>query len=328
MVQSTGVFMKSFALILASLITILPAHAAGDGRVDIWPSIPFIRGADLCQFRDAYGQSRTEYMQKMVRNASDLMQGGATGAEALQMLVTFDQMYDKNVALATRAQYLDVTLENTLKGYMDQYYRNLTPRAKKISFTHVNSLREIVETAKRGQRIGYFDDEQLERLDFVAYGSYALAPNCKGNIQVTVTLVGKDGQTFTYLGQGQPSVVMSQIASQIFTQFQRTQFPSNVRVGNRIVELVGGFNGSVDTATSPTMAEQACATLDARLPNQMEYELLDGYGDWSGGVSLGEGQIVWAMANNKVYHPGLRNPTPVRAPWEVNARTFKYYCVR
>ena len=318
--------MKTVLGLLALLLS--TSLLANDGRVDIWPSIPFIRGADLCKFHDAYGQTRNEYMQTMVRNASDLMQAGAYGSEALDMLVAFDSLYDKNQALATRGQYLDVTLENTLKGYIDQYYRDLNPRVKRLSFKHVNYLKKIVDAAKRGQRIGYFNAEQLEKLDYIAYGSYALAPECRGNVQVTVTLVGRDGQTFTYIGNGKPSVVMSQIASEMFTQFQRTSFPTTLRVGNRSIELIGGFNGSVDQARTPQQAEQACQTLGARLPNQFEYEMVSGYGDWSGGVSLGEGKVVWAMSGGKVYHPGLMNPSPVRSQWEVNAKIFSYYCVR
>lgn len=318
--------MKTILGLLSLLLS--TALFANDGRVDIWPSIPFIRGADLCKFQDAYGQTRNEYMQTMVRNASDLMQAGAYGSEALEMLVAFDSLYDKNQALATRGQYLDVTLENTLKGYIDQYYRDLSPRVKKLSFKHVNDLKKIVDAAKRGQRIGYFNDQQLEKLDYIAYGSYALAPECRGNVQVTVTLVGRDGQTFTYIGEGKPSVVMSQIASEMFTQFQRTNFPTTLRVGTRTIELIGGFNGSVDQARTPRQAEQACQTLGGRLPNQFEYEMISGYGDWSGGVSLGNGRTVWAMSGNKVYHPGLMNPTPVRSVSQVNAKIFSYYCVR
>ena len=267
-------------------------------------------------------------MQTMVRNASDLMHAGAYGFEALQMLVAFDSLYDKNQALATRGQYLDVTLENTLKGYIDQYYRNINPRVKKLSFKHVNDLKKIVDAAKKGQRIGSLSDEQLEKLDYIAYGSYALAPECRGKVQVTVTLVGRDGQTFTYIGKGKPSVVMSKIASQMFTQFQRTNFPTTLIIGSRAIEIIGGFNGSVDQARTPRQAEQACQILGGRLPSQYEYEMISGYGDWSGGVSLGNGRTVWAMTNNQVYHPGLMNPSPVRSQWEVNAKIFSYYCVR
>lgn len=297
-----------------------------DGRIDIWPSIPFVRGADLCKYADAYGKTRSEYMTEMVTHAENLMYAGAKGEEALQLLTTFNALYDRNQAIATRYKYMDVTLESTFKAFMDSYYRDLRPRIKKLSFTHVNDIVSIVRAANRGQRDGYLDNRILDKLDFIAYGTYALAPNCRGDIQVTLHLIGRDGSSESFEATGQPSTVMSQIASEIFTLYQRTSFPTVVRVGNRHIELIGGFNGSVDVATSPQLAERACETLGGRLPNQMELELLDGYGDWSGGVSIND--KVWAMPNGYVYHPRLRNPTPVRRPFEVNETSFLYYCIR
>lgn len=313
---------------LLFLLCLPPVHAQSraDQRIDIWPSIPFIRGADLCNYRDAYGQTRSEYMQQMVGHARNLMSAGAYGSEALEMLVGFNQLYDRNQAIATRGQYLDVTLESTLKGYLDQYYRDLRPLEKKISFTHVGDILSVVRAAMNGQRDGSLTYEQLDRLDYIAYGTYALAPNCRGDIQVTLHLIGKDGASESFIGRGRPEIVMSQIASELFTRFQRTQFPSTVRIGNRMLTLVGGLNGSVDRVHSPRLAQQACETLDARLPNQTELELLDARGDWSGGVSLNN--ETWAMPNGKIYAPYLRNPTPVRDPWQVNAKVFLYYCVR
>lgn len=301
---------------------VLPA----DNRVDIWPSIPFIRGADLCQYRDAYGQTRSESMQKMVRLAKDLMSAGAYGSEAFEMLIGFNELYERNQALATRGQYLDVTLESTLKSYLDKFYRDIRPLEKKMSFTHVNDILSVVRAAMNGQRDGNLSDEQLERLDYIAYGTYTLAPNCRGDIQVTIHLIGKDGVSESFLAHGRPETVMSQIASDLFTKFQRTQFPSTIRVGRTNLTLVGALNGSVDKTHSPQLAVQACDMLDARLPNQLELELLDARGDWSGGVSLND--KTWAMPNGKIYAPYLRNPTPVRNPWEVNAKEFYYYCVR
>lgn len=319
---------KTLFLGLALLLSItqVKANLNAASRIDIWPSIPFIRGADLCSYRDAYGQTRSEYMHQMVGLAKDLMSYGAYGSEALDMLVGFNQLYERNQAYATRGQYLDVTLESTLKSYIDQYYRDLRPLEKKLSFTHVGDIMSVVRSAMAGQRDGSLTSEQLNRLDYIAYGTYALAPNCRGDIQVTLHLIGKDGVSESFIGQGRPEVVMSQIASELFTRFQRTQFPSTTRIGNRQLTLVGGLNGSVDRVHSPRLAEQACETLDARLPNQMELELLDARGDWSGGVSLNN--ETWAMPNGKIYAPYLRNPTPVRDPWQVNAKVFLYYCVR
>ena len=297
-----------------------------DGRVDIWPSIPFIKGADLCNYADAYGQTRSEYMGSMVGHAERLLYSGATGAEALKLLVSFNSLYDRNQAIATQHQYLDVTLESTFKAFFDQYYRDLKPKIKRVSFTHVADIQSIVNAARNGQRAGVLTQAMLAKLDFIAYGTYAYAPSCRGDILVTLHLVGRDGKTENFQAQGKPATVMSKIASEIFELYQRTSFPNTARIGNRQVQLIGALNGTVDQASSPELAQMACETLGGRLPNQLEIELLDAYGDWNGGVSLGD--KVWAMPNGKVYHPGLRNPTPVRDPWEVNEKSFYYYCVK
>lgn len=297
-----------------------------DGRVDIWPTIPFVRGADLCAYQDAYGQTRQQYISSMVGSAKSLIEAGAKGKEALELLVNFSNMYDHNQALAVKHQYLDVTLESTLKAYLSSYYRDLRPKTTKVSFSHVNDIVSIVNAAKNGQRDGWLDQKILDKLDYIAYGTYALAPNCAGDIQVTLHMIGRNGLTESYIATGRPEFVMSTIASEIFTQFQRTQFPSKIKIGNKMLTLVGGLNGSVDRVQDPLFAIEACATLDARLPTHMELEMLNSYGDWSGGVSVND--ETWALPDGKVFAARLRNPSPVREKWEVNAEEFLYYCVR
>jgi hypothetical protein len=315
-------------IILTSLFLSLGAVAAStpqDGRVDIWPHIPFIRGADLCRMSDAYGQTRSQYMDGMMKRAQDLMMFGARPQEAMAILVEMNSLYDRNQELALKNNYLDVTLEASLKSYLDGYYRDLAPKTKNISFQHLNDIVSTIRSNQRGQRSTVLSDKSLSKLDYFAFGTYALAPSCKGEVQVTLHLIGRDGSSESFIGTGAPQVVMSQIASQIFSKFQGTKFPSTIRVGAKMLTLVGGLNGSVDKVTSPELAVEACATLDARLPTRSELELLDSYGDWSGGVSLVE--KAWAMPNGKIYHPLLR-PSPVRNTWEVNDKTFLYYCVK
>lgn len=314
--------MSVFWASLSFASTPLPA----DGRFDIWPTIPFIRGADLCAYKDAYGQTRAEFMNSMVRSAEKILAQGATGYEALDLLVTFSSMYDRNQEMAVRYQYLDVTLESSFKAYLDQFYRELSPRTKKISFQYVNDIVNIVNAAKAGQRDGYLDEALIAKLDYIAYGTYALAPDCRGDIQVTLHLIGRDGTSESFIASGKPEYVMSKVAADLFTAFQRTQFPSQLRVGAKTLTLIGGLNGSVDRVADPRLAEEACATLDARLPTASELDLINSYGDWSGGVSLND--KVWALEGNKVFAPTLRNPTPVREKWEVNAEEFLYYCVK
>ncbi len=311
--------------LLVALLTLLTLPEAFATRAYIWPSIPFIRGADLCSFHNAYSQTKREYMAGMVRQAQDLMAYGAYGMEALHMLKEFDSLYNKNQALASYQNY-GVTLESSLKAFVDGYHRDLRPREKKISFRHLSSLQSIVTSLRSGLPAPTFNEGMMKELDYIAYGTYSLAPNCRGNLQVTLHLIGRSGMTTSYTGTGHPSTVMSIIASQLYSDFQRTKFPSTLRIGHSEITLIGALNGSVDEVNDLPTAQLACETLGGRLPRAQELELISAYGDWSGGVSIGN--AVWALPGGKVFHPGLRNPSPVRNPWEVNAKTYKYYCVR
>lgn len=319
--------MKLKALLLLLLVSTPSLTVAK--TANIWASIPFIRGADLCQYNQAYSQTRSEYMHDMTGMASELMQSGAKGSEALDMLVKFDSLYDKNLRLAMQYKYMDVTLENTLKSYLDSYYRTNPVRERKVHFRQLNDIRSITRAINNGQRIGNIPADSYSIVDYIAYGSYSLAPNCNGNIQVTVSLVGEDGLTKNYSGIGKPSVVMSQIASSIFTEFERTQFPSTLNINGRKLTLIGTSNGSIGETFNPQDAKRTCKYMGGRLPNAIELEMISSYGDWNGGVSIG--QAVWAIDQGyelMVYHPGLRNPTPVRRASEVNNTNFKFYCIK
>ncbi len=313
-------FFLSVVLFLSSLSAI--ADITPPNRTNIWPTIPFVRGADLCRYKDAYGQTRSQYMSQMTHLASQLMYMGSSPREAWNLLYNFNNLYDRNLDLATQNQYLDVTLESTLKAFISGYYRDLRPRTQNISFTRNSDLLNSVKSGTAGT----IDNVQLAQIDYFARGTYSFAPNCTGDILVTLTLTGRNGEEISYQGQAAPSVVMSRIAARLFEDFQRTRFPSTIKVGSKNLTLIGGLNGSVDVAVSPAVAKRSCETLGARLPNDQELEILNGYGDWSGGVGLGE--AVWALPTGKVYAPLLRNPSPIRDVSEVNATEFKYYCVR
>ncbi|WP_372655344.1 hypothetical protein [Halobacteriovorax sp.] len=319
--------MKLKALLLLLLVSTPSLTVAK--TANIWASIPFIRGADLCQYSQAYSQTRSEYMHDMTNMASQLMEFGAKGSEALEMLEKFDSLYDKNLRLAMQYKYMDVTLENTLKSYLDSYYRSQPVKDRKVYFRQLNDIRSITRAINNGQRIGHIPADSYSVVDYIGYGSYALAPNCNGNIQVTITLVSKDGMTKNYSGLGKPAIVMSQIASKIFTEFERTQFPSTLNVNGRKLTLLGTSNGSIGETFSPRDASRTCRYMGGRLPNSFELERISSYGDWNGGVSIGS--AIWAIDQGStpmVYHPGLRNPSPVRSASEVGNKKLKFYCVK
>lgn len=311
----------TITLFLGALLTFNSTPLmASDTTANIWPQIPFTRTVDLCRYQNAYGTSRTQYVSEMVSLAQELMMMGSFGYEAQELLQAFESHYYQNQALASRGNHFDKLFESTFVSYIDGYYRELKPRVKKINFRALTALEQ------RNQPDQSVFESLIGKLDYIAHGSYALAPNCNGNVQVTLTLIGRDGIQESFVGTGRPEYVMSVIASEVFTRFQRTSFPTTIQMGSRELTLVGGLNGSVDRALTPELAEQACQALGARLPNQFELEMSHSYGDWSGGVGLGT--QVWAMPDGMVYHPQLQNPSPVRQRWEVNAESFLYYCVR
>lgn len=306
--------LKSFLLWLVLVFSAFAAQAIPQKeQIGIWPTIPFVRGADLCTYKDAYDTTRTGYMNKMVGIAKQLMYSGARGKEAVAMLMDFNYLYDQNIAMANQYRYMEVTLESTLKSYVSDYYRNLRPRVQRFSFTRTNDVN---------------DPNLAEKLDYIGHGSYSFAPNCQGDILVTVHLVGRDGEEISYMGQGAPAVVMSQIASRMFEDFQRTKFPTTLKIGKKTLTLLGAMNGSVEKTFSVKNASRACETLGGRLPSGDELEMIDSYGDWNGGVSIND--AIWALSGGYVYAPHLRNPSPIRSESEVNARDegFSYYCVQ
>jgi hypothetical protein len=302
------------------------ASLPADGHYDIWPTIPFLRGADLCKYKDAYGETRTEYMQKMVALAKDLLkEAKVNGQDALQMLTAFNTMYDKNQEMAMKSGSMDATLESTLKSYLDQLYREVSPRVKKMSFTNVNDLLSLVKVASGGGRDGYLTKKMLSGLDYIAYGTYSLAPNCRGDIQVNIHMVGKKGILESFVATGTPDTVMMNIAKQMFVKFQKTEFPADVKIGKNTLTIVGGLNGAVDMANSPELAQSFCESQDARLPTKFEMEVIDGYGDWSGGVSFSNETFV--LPDGKIYVSRFKS-FPVRHLDEVNEKEFSYYCVK
>lgn len=319
--------LMNLALLIAAVsLSIVPTKSFADtklpegGVADIWSNIAFVQGADICRFEDAYNKTRDEFVSSMVTKAQTLMNSNMKGFEAIQALITFNNMYDQIQRSAVADNNFPVTLEANLKAFLDRYYRDIHPRVKRLNFLNTNVSQTPIDNSKVSAI--------LANLDFVAYGTYAFAPGCRGDLQVTLHLIGKDGREESFEAIGPIATVMSQIASELFTAFQRTQFPSEIKIGKNKLTIVGGLNGYVDKATSLKNAELACSTLDARLPNATELELINTYGDWSGGVSLGHS--VWALPGGKVYAPdlGSQYSSPIRNPNEVNDSQYNYICVQ
>lgn len=322
-----GVTMKIMHLTLLFTITFtttLVNAKSGNTIKQFWPNIPFnIQGANLCEFRSAFSQTRSGYMREMVNNAERLLLAGDT--EPLKTLQAFNEMYEKNLVYAKRG--VGVLLESTFKSYIESYYRKNRPSTRYINFKFPNSLHQALNRASRGEQISFNEQNSHLELDLMAYGTYSISPNCNGNVVVTLNVVEKDLTNTSFTATGRPSTVMSQIASRVFEKYQRTQFPSTIRIKNRKLQILGGLNTQIDSTPILSEARYFCESMDARLPTAQEYKYIDSYGSWSGGVSLGTN--AWALKHNYVFYlPFVKNGSAAVPASRIDHRRYHYLCVR
>jgi hypothetical protein len=311
---------------VAALLAVLVPAQAQTAAPALWPSIPFIRGADLCQYQDAYSRSRSSLMREMSAQVKELVFLGATPEEALVPLVVIDGLITKNRTLAAGGPGWDVTLEAAIKSSLDQMMREASPRVRRIGFYNPGSLVDLLNNLREQRQRGALDTRMLSRISGVAWGTYSFAPSCRGDILLTVHVELRSGETFSFSGSGLPETAAHMVANRMFTAFQTTRFPSDVLLGSKRLTLVGTPAGPVTHTPTPADAEHACASMSARLPTAEEYEQLSMLGDWSGGVSLKHD--IWALPGGKVLAPDLRNPSPVRSADEVRGQDLHFYCVR
>jgi hypothetical protein len=318
------------AIVALSTMGMLNAQAqlqAQPQSVYIWPQIPFVRGKDLCQYHDAYGQTKSEQMATITNTIRNLLREGVDPRSLATLLTAMDGQINLQRAVAGSSPGMDVMLSGTLKASLDKVYRERNPQIRKFLFFNTKPLNELLREMRSPQAQVDWDPKFIKSLSGVAYGTYSYAPSCKGDLLVTVHVDLSCGNTYHFQALGFPEQVMQSIGLQIFETFQQTQFPSKLKIGNKQLELVGAPGTGVSVAPTPRSAEMACQGIKARLPTEDEYEYLSNVGDWNGGVTCSRNKL-WAMANNMVMAPDLRNPSPVRPVTEFPGQVFSYYCVR
>lgn len=311
---------------LGLFFSFLSCFAWSQSNTYLWPTILFVKGQDLCQFEESYGTTRIEQINEMTGQLKDLMRYGATTSEGVEALFNLDAMTDRHRAQATAGARMDVTLEASLKAYLDRMYLGFNQSDVKLQFFNPAPLSELIKKLREHQREDKLDVQQLSVLSGIAWGTYAYGPGCKGDLLVTLHVELVNGTGVSFQAQGKPETVMSAIAADMVRYFQRTTFPTVVMMGDKSLILVGTAGSPINTAPSPVIAEKSCSLIKARLPTLDEYEYLSVKGDWNNGVSLDH--KPWALSGNRVLNPDTRNPTPVRTHADTNFEPVSFYCVR
>lgn len=102
--------------------------------ITLWPSVPFARGQDICQFVDTYGSSKRQQTGEMISQLERLFANDAESKEALQALTVIQSRVDTEREEARRATDIAITLEATLKASLDHLYERTQPEVRLISF--------------------------------------------------------------------------------------------------------------------------------------------------------------------------------------------------
>lgn len=306
----------------------------------IYPSIPFIEGADLMAFHEAYSRTRSEQFGELVQSAQSLLKAGATGKEALEMIMAFDGMITKRRADSKKR--MGISLEGYFNSRLNDLYQLYQPQNRRLDFRHVQVPSNILAYASRNQRIGMAGDELLSDLDYVIYGSFTVNRN-KGMIDVAIYAVNvQSGETRVYGGTGYPEMAAYQAADKLFDDFQKTRMPKNYRLRNgKTLTLVkegrvGGGNSSMKNLYA--RAQIACEAVNARLMSEEEALSLDSLGRYNGGITMFEelsnfffnrhsrNFYYWALKDQRAYNAAEGRSSDV---WNLNhADVLNYICVQ
>jgi hypothetical protein len=266
-------------------------------------------------------------MAEITQTIRNLLREGVDPRNMVALLNAMEGQVNQQRTVAGSSPGMDIMLAGTLKSSLDKVYRDRNPQIRRFVFFNTKPLNELLREMRTTQTQAVWDPKLIKSLSGVAYGTYSYAPSCKGDLLVTVHVDLSCGNTYHFQAQGFPEQVMQNIGVQIFETFHQTQFPSKLKIGTKQLELVGAPGTGVSVAPSPKSAELACMAIQARLPTEDEYEYLSNVGDWNGGVTCSRNKL-WAMANNMVMAPDLRNPSPVRPFADFPGQVFSYYCVR
>lgn len=317
---------KATGKVLILLVLCSNALADTPPSVALWPTVPFVRGQDLCQFQDAYGKNRAQQSADMARLLGSLLSTGADPSQANDLLQTVDHLIDKGRQRASAGFGMDVLLEGSFKAALDRVYEEQHPALRRLSFVNPNSLSDLVRVLREQQRQGQLPAAFIKGLTGVAWGTYSFGAGCQGDVVVTLHIETLGGRTFSYQARGLPDRVMRNIGQQVFAQFQRTHFPSPLQYKGKTLVLLGAPGTPIGTTNSPRKAEHACQCMQARLPTVGEYIFLSELGDWNGGVDSSRG--YWALSKERVMAPEMPNPSIVRAADEFHSAAIQYFCLR
>lgn len=279
----------------------------------IYNQITAREGMDMQSFHEMFSRTTSDLRREYINEARSLLRAGATGAEAMQMVLSFDdRVYDRRV-IAKRGT--GETLARYVKAGFEAFYRK--------------------HQSEGGKRL--LDFSPSENSKYSINLTWGVRPTVSGKtgLYVSAEMTNEDtmvSRTFTSRGPiGSIDRVGQAIAFQIVHGLHKTSFPLSTRLnGNRITV----YNPTSYTPPSQTqwrtykkLADQDCRSRGLRLIKEREITELFSRGIYHGGAT--QGKSNWVFDNGHL-DPRSRPNIHWSNAWEnmpYPNRTVKHFCV-
>ncbi len=277
------------------------------------------QSSDLAMFEEMYSRTQSELRQEMVREAVELMKAGASGKEALQMIMAFDdQVFDKRLI----SRYgIGQLIGKFFRSEMDAIYESYMDEGgeKKIEFI------DNRYSSKRAQYSVHID-----------WGARAGA-RLYAVLKITNLENGASRQVSHSVHNERIRTMGYMLASKLFHSLHRTRFPV-IKNKNHVDKLEFHRNKPIRLSKYTSfrkkaeMAQKYCQLKKMRLATVDEMNELFAYGYYHGGLAIGSRQMGWA-AQKSSYD---RQPTFVNSDYPFGNRSsnsdiylnVNYICVK
>lgn len=284
----------------------------GRSSIPLNPRITYQQGLDMAEFQENFSQTTSELRNAYVREAISLMEAGALGMEAMEMVLKFDdRVYD-------RRQVAKKGMGETIANYV----RN-----------GIELLNEAYENEGGTRKLNWSSYESK----FDMHVLWGVRPGA--GVYAVLRVINKEtGISRSYAARGsalQMNVVGYALASQLFNSVHRTTFPLKATLGRETVTISGirtfQTAGNVHYRTMLKQVSKYCEARGERLPSTSELTSLFARGLYHGGLSMGL-KTEWAAKNYGYEYNVVSSQWPSGLSMALEnypySRTLTYICVK
>jgi len=270
------------------------------------------QGVDMAEFSEMFSRTTSELRKEYIREAEQLLKAGATGSEALAMILQFDdRVYD-------RRQVAKIGMGKSIASYFR------------------NGLESIYDSFENqgGQRL-----IEITSPGYAKYSSHLLWGVRPGaGVYAVLKLTNTDtGITRSFASRSKIQnldMLGKSLALLVFNSLHKTRFPLKTRVNGRDITVNG-----IKTLTTRSYVQfrymlktidENCKAFGSRMATTREMRHFFARGFYQGGLTRGKAH--WGIKQNSYTYGIVDGEYPLGRTTALEnspfSRTVKYICVK